>query len=341
MLGRPTRLLDRTNGATAGDALSDVLRTVRLAGALFFRVEATAPWCAEAPDSRVLAPILMPAAQRVISYHAVTAGRCWAALAGNPGVQLEAGDVVVFPHGDAYSLSTKRGARRPVDVEFFRRMVDGQLPFTVRDGGGQLERVELFCGFLGCDVQPFNPLLSTLPRAIVVRRQAPTPSNNPLGVLLDLACSEAAELEVGGGCVLARISELLFIETIRQYVRSMPSDEAGWLSGLRDPVVGRALSLIHGDPSGRWTLDRLARKAGVSRSGLVTRFRRLVGEPPMQYLTRWRMQKAAQHLLDGKEKMAAVAARAGYESEAAFSRVFKKVVGVPPGEWRRANLPRG
>lgn len=335
MPARPTRLLDRPTplpGAGA-DALSEVLRTIRLTGALFFRVEAAFPWCASAPAGASLAGHVFPGAEQIVSFHVVTEGSCWVAAEGGPETRLEAGDVVVFPHGDAYALSTRRGAWPPPDLAFFRRMSQGQLPFTIRDGGSGPPRLQVLCGFLSCDAQPFNPLLVTLPRVMVVRRSVDDGSR--LRQLTELARSEASQVRAGTACVLSRLSELLFIEAVREHASRVSSTDTGWFAGLRDPGVGRALTLLHQSPGRRWKLERLAREAGLSRTGLVDRFTRLIGEPPIQYLTRWRMQMAAQHLAESDEKVSSVARRVGYDSEAAFSRVFKKWVGVPPGQWRR------
>jgi AraC-like DNA-binding protein len=323
-------------GASALDPLSDVLRAVRLSGACFFRIEAGSPWWAEVPDAAAIAPSILPRAQHLVSYHVITSGRCWAGLADGSGLWVEAGDVVLIPHGDGYALSTEPGpvGRQPVDAArtFFRQLAARELPFTIREGEGAV-RVELICGFLGCDALPFNPVLAVLPRLLRIP-SAPGAADR-LGQLVALALAEAREPGAGGDCVLLGISELMFVEVMRRHVCSLPPDGSGWLAALRDAPVSRALALLHQHPARGWTLPALAREAGLSRSALAERFAHFVGQPPMQYLMRWRLQLAARLLADGETKVGAVAHEVGYESEAAFSRAFKKAVGVSPAAWRR------
>jgi AraC-like DNA-binding protein len=320
------------------DALSDVLRTVRLTGALFFLVEVSSPWTLELPDGATLAPVTLPRAQHVISYHVVTRGSCWGGLLGGAPRRLEAGDVLVFPRGDPYVMSMDRGMRgAPVLHEiltFMRQMAAGQLPFTVVEGGGGPERLHLVCGFLGCDIRPFNPLLATLPPLLHLRGASSSPGD-PLGQLIDFAVTESREPRAGGECVRLRLSELMFVEVVRRHLATLPAEQTGWLAGIRDSVVGRAVSLLHERPALAWTLPRLAKEVGLSRSALADRFAHFVGHPPMHYLTRWRMQVAARLLADGVAKVSTVALEVGYESEAAFSRAFKKATGVAPAAWRR------
>ena len=319
------------------DPLSDVLRAVRLTGAVFFRVDATSPWVIEMPDTSALASVTLPRAQHVISYHVVTRGSCWGALLDGAAVRLETGDVLVFPHGDAYVMSMApglRGGPDPAEVlAFMGQMIMGRLPFTVVEEGGGRERLALVCGFLGCDVHPFNPLLAALPRLLHVREAFAT--GDPLGRLIEFAIAESQERRAGGECVRLRLSELMFVEVVRRYLAGLPAEQTGWLAGLRDRIVGRALTLLHGRPAEDWTLERLARDVGLSRSALAARFTHFVGDPPMQYLARWRMQVAARLLADGEAKVSTVGLRVGYDSEAAFSRAFKKLTGVPPAAWRR------
>jgi AraC-like DNA-binding protein len=314
-----------------------VLRTVRLTGALFFRVEARTPWGLELPDGATLAPSILPGVQHVISYHVVTDGACWGTVQGEAPVRLEAGDVLVLPRGDAYAMSmtpgSPAGPDRKAVLAFMRQMAAGQLPFTISEGGSGPERLHLVCGFLGCDMRPFNPLLATLPRLLHVRRAAGS-AGDPLGQLIDFTVTEARERRAGGECVRLRLSELIFVEVVRRHLATLPAEETGWLAALRDPTVGHALARLHERPGHAWTLEALARDVGRSRSALADRFTHLVGHPPMQYLTRWRMQVAARLLAEGTIKVSAVALEVGYDSEAAFSRAFKKMTGVPPGAWR-------
>jgi AraC-like DNA-binding protein len=311
---------------------------VRLTGAVFFVTEASSPWVLEIPDGATLAPAILPAAQHVLSYHVVIDGAGWGGLPDGSPVRLEAGDVLVFPHGDPYVMSIARGMRGGPDpteiLAFFRRMAAGQLPFTVKEGGGGPERLDLVCGFLGCDSHPFNPLLAALPRLLHVRRACGS-TRHPLGKLIELAVAESKESRAGGECVRLSLSELMFVEVVRQHLAMLPAERTGWLVGLRDPLVGRALALLHERPARSWTLARLAKEVGSSRSTLADRFSQFVGRSPMRYLGQWRMQLAARLLADGTAKLSAVASDVGYDSEAAFSRAFKKIVGLAPATWRR------
>jgi AraC-like DNA-binding protein len=332
---------DRSSGSPArpsgNDVLSDVLRAVRLTGAVFFVTEASSPWVLEIPDGATLAPAILPGAELVLSYHVVIRGSGWGGLPHGDPVRLEAGDVLVFPHGDPYVMSIARGMRGGPDrreiLQFFEQMAAGQLPFTVREGGGGVERLDIICGFLGSDARPFNPLLEALPPLLHLR-QASGSAGHALGKLIDLAVAESRERRAGGECVRLSLSELMFVEVVREYLRMLPARRTGWLLGLRDPLVGRALALLHERPARPWTLPRLAKEVGSSRSTLADRFTRLVGRSPMRYLGDWRMQLAARLLADGTAKLSAVASDVGYDSEAAFSRAFKKSVGMPPATWR-------
>ena len=313
------------------DALSDVLRAVRLTGAIFFDVHASEPWVAETPAGSSIVGRIFPGAEHLISYHVVTSGGCWAGLDGEPPIRLAAGDVVVFPHGDAHAMSSAPGMHATPRIEVYRRPDKEQLPFTISVGDSSTESARFVCGFLGCDARPFNPLLAALPRAIHLSDRA----GGAIGAFVHFAVEEAKQRRPGGECVLGHLSELMFVDVVRRYLDALPPDRAGWLAGLRDPFVGRSLAALHQHPTRAWTIDALAREAGLSRSVLAERFTELVGQPPMQYLTNWRMQLAANHLLSGMDSIAEIAARVGYDSEAAFGRAFKKAVGTAPGLWRK------
>jgi AraC-like DNA-binding protein len=322
-----------------------VLRTVRLRGAVFFMLDMSAPWAAGMPDGTVLAPILMPHAQQIVSYHLIARGPCWGGLLDAAPLQLETGDVIVLPRGDGYFLSMEPRSPVQPDLEqslgFMKGMTAGELPFVVTGGGGGTERLGVLCGFLGCDVRPFNPLLATLPRLLHITRAARAPGDH-LDRLIELALAESRDPVPGAESVRLRLGELMFVEVIRRYLVGLPPDQAGWLAGLQDEFVGRALGLLHDRPAQAWTLDALAHEVSLSRSAFADRFNRFVGEPPMQYLARWRMQMAARLLTEGSAKVAAIALDVGYDSEAAFSRAFKKITGLSPTAWRRgAATPRG
>jgi AraC-like DNA-binding protein len=316
------------------DALSDVLRAVKLTGAVFVTVDVSPPWSSPVPSASTLAPIIMPSAQHLISYHLVTAGGCWAIPRQGEPVRLGVGDVIVFPGGDPHVMCSDPKAPRGAAFDMRRTRPAVQWPYRIVGAKDGPSRIGLVCGFLGCDVRPFNPLLAALPKVMVVSDRDGA-KDGWLGQFMRLAVAEASEKRAGGEGVLARLSELMFVEAVRRHLDSLPHEQTGWLAGLRDRFVGRALTLLHSKPAHPWTLDDLAREVGLARSSLAERFAHFVGQPPMHYLTQWRMQMAAGLLSGGVAGIAEIAQEVGYESEAAFSRAFKKVVGTPPATWRR------
>ncbi|HEX9647141.1 MAG TPA: AraC family transcriptional regulator [Alphaproteobacteria bacterium] len=329
------------------DPLSDVLRTVKLKGALFFLVDATSPWCVDIPPARDFADIILPRARHVVSYHVIVEGHGLASVPRIDPVHFDAGDIIVFPHADPYLMSSAPGVPPELDrrqtLQFFRDLAAGKLPFVIPEGGGKLPKAKFICGFLGCDLSPFNPIFATLPRILHIRRPSGDHADL-LDQLIDLAMVEVGTTRAGGESIRLGLSELMFVELLRRHLETLSGDAPGWLAGLRDPNVGRALALLHSEPARDWTLVALARAAGVSRSVLAERFARCVGETPMRYLALWRMQLAARLLVDGATKVAVVGEQVGFRSEAAFSRTFKRVTGFSPAEWRRTSanpLARG
>jgi AraC-like DNA-binding protein len=335
------------------DTLSDLLRSVRLRSAVFYFISCDGEWVAVAPASREIADAVMPDAEHVIEYHVVTAGECWVAVAGEPPLKLKRGDVVMLPRGDAHVVSSAPGMRAEPDVDSFFEMQRNQRPFRLHYGGGAVPQLAsdapldespattIVCGFIGCDARPFNPLLATLPRLLHLRAREGGEWSEQF---VQLAAAESASRRPGGEALLERLSEMLFVDAIRRHVEQMPEESTGWLAGLRDRFVGRALALLHEQPGFAWTVDELSRKVGLSRSALHERFLELIGQPPMQYLTQWRMQLASRLLRDTRSTVASVALDVGYDSEAAFARAFKRSVGLPPAAWRRqqsaARLPQ-
>jgi AraC-like DNA-binding protein len=328
------------------DLLSDVLRSVRLRGALYFHVSAARDWVAEAPPSREIAAAVLPGAEHMIEFHAVLSGECWAAAIGEAPVRLGAGDLVLFPHGDAHAVSSAPGMRAPADPAGYFARQQQQRPFVLHlDGreacmasGHRAAEATLVCGFLGCDLRPFNPLIASLPK--LMHLQA-SDSRQWAVHCMRQAANEASDLQPGGNAMLERLSEMLFIDAVRQYLAELPEGSSGWLAGVGDRFVGRALALMHADPAEAWTVAELGRQVGLSRSAFHARFAGMVGQTPMQYLSSWRMQAGAALLRDTPATIAAVAQDVGYESEASFSRAFKRFVGQSPSTWRARALHAG
>ena len=324
------------------DLLSDVLRAVRLRGAVFFDVSGSSDWAAEAPPGKELAPLLMPGVDHVMEYHAVAQGSCWVGILGGPAVQLHAGDVVVFPHGDAHVVSSAPGMRGNRDeVNQIAGVKADRLPLQLAYSGQGLlyprpedasADVTIVCGFLGCDLQPFNPLIAALPRMLHLRASG---DDGWMAEFARQAVAESRAHRPGGEAMLARMSEMMFVNAVRRYASQLSEQNAGWLAGLNDRFVGRALALMHEQPAQSWTVDEIGRRVGLSRSALHERFVQLIGSPPMQYLAQWRMQAAARMLLETRSTVASIALDVGYDSEAAFARAFKRAVGKPPAAWRR------
>lgn len=318
----------------AADALADVLKTIRMTGAVFFNVTARAPWVAEQCTPDLVLPLIRPGADHLISYHIVTEGSCYACVLGeNEPVEVRAGQVIVFTRGDPHVMSSEPGMRaKAVSAD---ALVDGvQLPYVVSFGGEGPTTVKVICGFLACDSGPFNPLIESLPRILIGDSDRGHGDIPCLSALVRIAMNEIRDRRIGGEGVLSRVAEMMFIDVVRQYLETLAPEQRGWVAGLKDPFVGKALALMHAHPARDWGLDELAREVGSSRSEFADRFASLVGVPPMTYLAKWRMQVAS-GLLNDNVNIATIAAEVGYSSEASFSRAFKKIVGVPPSLWRQ------
>lgn len=318
------------------DVLSDVMRVVRLNGAVYFDVRASEPVVAETPNMSQVGHQLMPEAAHVIPFHIMLRGKCWAESTEVDAapIELEEGDIVFYPHGHGHAFVTNIGDRVPVDAGFFCRPDGRPLPIMRQLFDESPPSVRFVCGYLACDASPFNPLLEALPSQVVAPRP---PEGNHIEVdLIHAAIAESQEQRAGGDTILARLSELLFVRVLRRYIEQLPEQSSGWLAGLRDPNINRALHLLHARPAEDWTLEALARECGMSRAIFADRFAKCIGETPMRYLAKWRMQLAT-HLLDHPgANIDTVAEQVGYQSVAAFNRAFKGIVGVPPGTWRRS-----
>ena len=317
------------------DALSDVLKSVRLEGAVYINAEFTAPWCVQAKFGLASVRARLAGAEHVVFFHFLTEGGCKVRLADRvEALDVTAGDLVLFPQEDKHLLGSDLhlapvdsasliGADVAADVDFIQ----------IRHGGGGAA-TRFVCGYLACSRSVCRPLLDALPRLLRIPI-GDGPAAALLRELLRVGVRESSASRPGAESMLAKLSELMFVEAMRRYVEDLPPGGKGWLAGVRDAQIGRALALLHGDPGRAWTVDELGREVALSRSALAERFATLVGEPPIQYLMRWRLALAAQALRSGNRAIALVAEESGYESESAFNRAFKREFGMPPAAWRR------
>jgi len=318
------------------DALSDVLRVSHMTGGVFLHAEFFEPWCMVAKlGPEHCAPILGPASHLIV-FHYVVEGEFFLRVDGEGGerLTLEAGEVALLPRNSLHLMGTDLTMRPASGSDIIQPSKDGGL-FSIRHGGAGA-RTRMVCGFLGCSGAEANPVLSTLPCALKIKIEKGGAADW-MRSTFQYAADEVAAGRPGSATVLAKLSELLFVEAVRRYTETLPEGQTGWLAGLRDHYVARALALLHGDIARRWTVDDLGREVGLSRSALADRFLRLIGVPPMHYLLNWRMQVATQKLRDTSASLAHVAETVGYDSEAAFSRAFKKAFGAAPATWRRLN----
>jgi AraC family transcriptional regulator, alkane utilization regulator len=317
------------------DALSDVLQAIRLDGAVYVNAEFTAPWCVHAKFGLRSASERLPRSDHIVFFHVLVDGACEARLAdGDEVVHLRPGDVLLFPHDHLHLLGSDVGLE-PKEGGFMPSTDEGLA--QIRHGGGG-DATHCVCGYLAFDPPICRPLIGALPQMLKIAI-ADDAKGAWLLELLRVGVRESSAQGPGARTLLAKLAELMFIEAMRRYAESLPAEQRGWLAGLRDRYVGKALGLLHGDPARPWTVDALAREVALSRSALADRFANLIGEPPMQYLIRWRLALAAQRLRAGAESIARIAEYCGYESEAAFNRAFKREFGVPPAAWRKARAP--
>lgn len=318
------------------DVLSDVLRAVRMKGAVFFNVFAGEGILAMTPPMSEVAHLVMPGAGHVIPFHIMLRGKCWVESfdCSNEPVMFEEGDFIIYPHGHGHIFVTNLGERIPADIALYGRQNGVRLPIAVNMIETGDSKMRFVCGYLACDAGPFNPLLDALPSQVLAKR--PAEGNHIEIDLIASAVEETHASRAGSETVLAKLSELLFVRVLRRYIEQLPESSAGWLASLRDQQINRALQAMHSEPARDWTLETLAREAGMSRAVLADRFARCVGETPMKYLAKWRMQLATGLLVNPGMPVEAVAEKVGYKSEAAFNRAFKSIVGLPPGTWRRS-----
>lgn len=321
------------------DVLSDILRVIKLDSAIYFNAEMCEPWCLQSPAARRLAPILGDDHAHIIIFHLLCEGRAYVHLADGQRTALSAGDVVAFPHGDGHTLGN--GPRvTAIDA-------GAALPGVLAHGldlmrlGGSGAPSRFICGFMACDAQLSRTFLAGLAPLIKVGIRD-EPSGQWLENALKFSVAQAANREAGVAATLAKLSEAVLGEVLRRHLRSRPDGDLGWLAGARDAEIGRALRVIHERPAHAWTISELAAEAGLSRTVLTLRFRRLLGESPMAYVMRWRLGLGARALTATNHGVAQIASEVGYESEAAFNRAFKRVYGQPPARYRKrkdANEP--
>jgi len=318
------------------DALSDILRAAHLTGGVFLHAEFFAPWCTGgriAPE--LCAPTVGPASHLII-YHYVVEGELRIRIDGEHGDDLVigVGELVLLPRNDPHLMGSDLSLPPVPGSDIIRPHENGGLLSIHHGGTGRCTR--MICGFLGCSTTQDNPVLSALPSLLKLNVEHGGAAEW-IRSTFQYAAAEVAAGRPGSETVLAKLSELLFVEAVRRYADTLPEGQTGWFAGLREPYIARALALLHRDIARRWTVDELGREVGLSRSALADRFIRLIGVPPMNYLTSWRMQVAAQKLRETGVSIAQVAEIVGYDSEAAFSRAFKKATGTAPATWRRSN----
>jgi len=317
---------------------------------VFFTAEFSSPWAVESPPPEALPSMVMPGAECVVLFHVLIEGECLVECQSYPSVRMEIGDVIVFPHGHSHTMGSRDTVKAIPIGEVFTPGSRDDLPRICFGGGGRPSR--LLCGYLNCD-QRFSPLIGALPTILLVRSRddyadieaidaegrrptaVPRSTGTWLGTTIKFTINEARSSRPGNTALLGRLAELMFVEILREYMQQLPEDHGGWLAGLNDPHVGKALRLLHESPMRNWTVDELSREVGMSRSGLAERFTLLVGDAPMRYLANWRMRLAKQLPREGTASIQEIATRVGYESEAAFNRAFKRATGSPPATWRR------
>jgi AraC-like DNA-binding protein len=313
------------------DVLSEVLKIVQLKGAFYYHGEFSAPWSFLSPPSRKVAPYVVPGAEHVLIYHLLTEGKARARVKDGEPIALNAGDLVIFPHGDPHVLENGPPIKTMDLADGLAKVFSQGLRLWRGGGGG--ETTKFICGYMACEPQLGQVFLSGLPPVFKVNIR-----NDAAGQWLEnsirFSVDQADRLGPGKEAVLAKLSEVLFIETLRAYIAQLPPEQTGWLAGARDPEVGKALALMHRNPAHPWTIASLAKEVGVSRSVLAERFRHYLNEPPMAYLTRWRLQLGAQRLASTSHSVAQIALEVGYESEAAFNRAFKREFASPPARFR-------
>ncbi len=312
------------------DALSEVLKAVKLDTAFFYNGEFSEPWSFHSPNSCKLAPYINQSSGHVIVYHLLIEGKAYARL-GDERLEIFPGDVLIFPHGDAHCLESGPCSQSMNGEGELQRIFSQGLRVARMGGGGDVAR--FVCGFMVCEPSLSQVFLSGLPAMFKVNIRQDE-SGQWLENSIRYSIADATASGAGAEAVLAKLCEALFIETLRRYMNFLPQGQTGWLAGARDAQVGKVLALMHRQPAASWTVATLAHAVGISRAVLAERFHRYLGETPVAYLTRWRLQLGAQMLSSTSHSVAQIAAKVGYESEPAFNRAFKRAFGNPPARYR-------
>jgi AraC-like DNA-binding protein len=316
------------------DALSDMLRVVGLTGGIFLDAKFTAPWCILGQVGPEACGPYMATPSHLVCFHYIVEGRCLIEVKGGDPVPVEEGEAVLLSRNDLHKLGSDLGAT-PVPADEIMLSPEGVGVSRIDHGGGGAQ-TKMVCGFLGGDAQ-LEPLLSTLPSVLKLKLRD-TPGGDWMGQSFRYGAEQLAQGDPGAATIMSKMSELLFVEAVRRYLTTIPDAETGFLAGLRDPAVGKALALMHTQVARDWTAEDLADAVNLSRSAFADRFSQLMGQPPMRYLTGWRMQAAKHKLREARQTIAQIAFDVGYESEAAFTRAFKREVGMPPAAWRKDQL---
>jgi AraC-like DNA-binding protein len=316
------------------DALSDVLRVVRLTGGVFLDARFTAPWSVAGRVEPEEMRAFVDRPQGVIGFHYVVSGRMIVTVQGSAPVEVTAGEIVLTPRNDIHTLAS---APNIAPIQAAVIVAEGAGIGSLDYGGGGTE-THMVCGYLGSDVQT-NPVVAALPPLLKLNVGA-TAGGAWIAQSFAFAAHQLAEGAVGASTIISKLSELMFVEAVRRHIESLPPEETGWLAGLRDQAVGKALALMHTDPHRDWCAEGLAAEVNLSRSTFAERFSALIGQPPMKYLTHWRMQVAAHKLRENRCTISQIAFDVGYESEAAFTRAFRREMGAPPAAWRKQSTPQ-
>ena len=319
---------------SAMDALSDLLNVVRFSGGLFLEARFRSPWCVSSQVQPMDCGMAPDAGGAMVAFHFVLEGRLQVRLGKGRAQTAGPGTLILLSHNDPHFLGSDMKLE-PMDARPLIRKANDHELAHIDHGEGDEVRNHFVCGYLWTPVRA-HPLLLALP-PLLVADVRDRPCAEWAQTSFRYAALEHAARRPGSQEILARLSELLFVEAVRGHIENLPGNSTGWLAALRDPALARALSALHARPRHPWTTDGLAAEASLSRSAFADRFTSTVGMPPMSYLTRWRMVLAGQRLRETAETIAQIAETSGYESESTFSRAFTREMGVAPGAWRRGD----